>query len=472
MPLIRVALPTFAPRNLKLKFKKKRIFNPLKMNITKTQIDELNATIQLEISASDYMDKVENALKDYRRKANIPGFRKGMTPMGMIRKMYEKSAIVDEVNRVMQNSIFDFLENEKLEILGNPLPINEMPIDWDTQRDFTFHFEVGMSPKFEINLSEKDKVSYYKIVASDKMMEDYIADLRQRYGKMSPAEEAAADDTLFGEWTEPGAEDGHAHNGSIVLSRLENKDTVAKLTGLKVNDSIELNISEELKPMTLESIIGHAEHEAGAHGNVMTFTVNRIARIEPAELTQEFFDRMFGEGKIADEADFHKNIKEVIESSFVADSDRKFLNDASDYLLNKLKLSLPDDFLRRWLTTAGEKPMSAEEVEKEYSRYAEGTKWQLIQNRLAEEHHIHIHREELEQYAEGYVRAQLSQYGQMNWTQEDINSMAKRMMKEESQVRRMSDELFMEKLVSLFKDKMGVQIKEVSYEEFAALATK
>jgi trigger factor len=442
------------------------------MNITKTQIDELNATIQLEISAADYMDKVENALKDYRRKANIPGFRKGMTPMGMIRKMYEKSAIVDEVNRVMQDSIFNFLESEKLEILGNPLPINETPIDWDTQRDFSFQFEVGMSPSFEVNLSEKDKVAYYKIVAADKMVDDYIADLRQRYGKMSQAEVSGTEDTLFGEWNEPNSEHGHPHNGSIVLSRLENKATVDKLTGLKVNDSVELNISEELKPMTLESIVGHEEVEAGVHGNLFTFTVNSIAHVEPAELNQEFFDRMFGEGKIADEADFRKNIKEVIESSFVADSDRKFLNDASDYLMNKLKLSLPDTFLKKWLTTTGEKPMSAEEVEKEYSRYAEGTKWQLIQNRLAEEHHIHIHREELEQYAEGYVRAQLSQYGQMNWTPEDISSMAKRMMKEETQVRRMSDELFMEKLISLFKDKMNVEQKEVSYEDFVALATK
>lgn len=447
------------------------------MNISKIEKDQLNAQLKVEITESDYATAVENTMKQYRKTANIPGFRKGHAPMGMIRKMYGKSVLVDEVNKVLQNAVYEYLTKNDLNILGNPIPANESDINWE-DKNFEFLFDMGLSPEFEVKLNKKMKFDFYKIVADDKMVDGYVNDIASRYGKMTSPDESAEGDTLFGEFVELDdkgevRENGITNNSNLPVDKISDGRIRKKFVGVKKGDELVFNPTKALgSAKEVAELLGVDEKIAESLSSDFKMTVKNISRMEPAELNTELFDKLYGEGEVKTEEEFRAKITEEAERMFVNESDRKFLNDATEKIMEKVSIELPDEFLKRWLETAGEKPLSKEEIEKEYPNYAMGTKWQLIESKIAEENEVQITREEIETYTRDRVKAQLAQYGQMDMEDSEIDGIVQNVLNNQDEMRRVSDEIFGQKLLDLLKEKCAVKTKEVTYDEFVKLATK
>ena len=339
------------------------------MNITKEKVDDLNAVIKVQLAQGDYQEKVDKVLKDYRKKVNVPGFRKGHVPMGMIKKMVGPNAVIEEVNKILSESLHKYLTEEKLDVLGNPLPQLEEQekIDWENQKDFEFKYEIGLAPQFELELSDKFKFDYYKIKIADKDVDQQIKDLAKRYGKMTNPNVAEAEDMLFGKFEELDGkgnvkEGGITHSSVLIISAVTDKKLQKNLVGAKSGDVFDLDPKK---------ISEHERDQAEALGiDVATlkgviskfrYTVEKINRVIPAEINQELFDKIYGPGSVKSEEEFRNKIKEELSKGLNTDVDRKLKADVQEKLLDKLKLSLPDEFLKRWIVASNEKPITKEQ---------------------------------------------------------------------------------------------------------------
>jgi len=444
------------------------------MNVSKIELDKLNAQLKVEVAAEDYEQNVENVLNDYRKKATVPGFRPGKVPMGMVRKMYGKAVLVEEVNKVLQNAVYNYIVEEKLDILGNPLPTQDM-IDWDNSKDFEFIFDLGLSPEFDLKITAKDKLTKYKIVADEKMVEDYVMDLRRRYGKLTTQEESTEEDSLIANFTQILKKDEEGEpvtaTGTLMISNLKDKKSMKKFLGLKVGDAVKMNPSKVLaNPSEVASLLQIDTDAAEKLDSDFNMEVTIVQRLIPADLDQELFDKVYGEGTVGSEDELRLKVKTDLEAMFVQDTERKFLNDATEYVLKKTKIELPDAFLKCWLETQSEE-LTAERVEDEYEQYSKGTKWQLIENRIAKDNDLKIEKEEVAAKAEELITTQMAQYGQV-FEGDELQNIVQRVLSNEEEAKRISDQIFEEKLKTYFLENFKIQNKEVSYDEFIKLATK
>jgi trigger factor len=444
------------------------------MNINKIDIDKLNAQLKIQISTEDYQENVDNVLKDYRKKASVPGFRPGKVPMGMVKKMYGKAVLVEEVNKVLQNAVYSFITEEKLDILGNPVP-QDSDVDWDNPGEMEFTFDMGLSPEFDLKFTAKDKLTSYKVVADDSMVDDYLMDIRRRYGKLTTQEESTEEDSLVADFTQllkKGEEgDPIQANGTLMIPNIKDKRSAKKFIGVKSGDVVKMNPSKIFDNASeVASLLQINKEQAEQLDGDFEMEVKTVQRLIPAELDQELFDKVYGEGTVNSEDELRDKVKEDLENMFVQDSERKFLNDATQYVLDKIKIELPDVFLKRWLQTQSEE-LTEERVDLEYEQYAKGTKWQLIENRIARDHGINVERDEVKDRAKQIVAGQMAQYGQQV-EEEELNNIAERVLANEEEAKRVSDQIFEEKLKSYFKETFKIQEKEVTYDEFLKLATK
>lgn len=441
------------------------------MNVTTTNTDALNAVLSVEIKPEDYADKVEKVLKDYRKKANIPGFRPGNVPASLIKKQYGKAVLVDEVNHILQQAIYDHIQNEKLDILGNPLPVEQSDIDWDSRQEFKFDFEIGLAPNFELKVSDKVKVPYYKISADKKMVDRYVTDYAKRFGTMSYPEAVDADCIIkadFKELDKSGneVEEGIAHSATFSMESVSDKKVIKALTGLKVGDAANINVNKAFKEeFNTASLLGVEAEVLKATSGEFGLNITELSKLEAAELNQELFDKVFGEGLVNGEGEFREHIKTDAEKMFISESERKFYEDVKDTLLGKMKFDLPDEFLKKWMKGAGEKPLSQEEVEQQYPDMKDSMKWQLVENKVIKEHSIEVTQEELTSYTKELVRRQMAQYGQAPEDSE-LGGIAQRVMENKEELQRITDQLFSEKLVGFFKENLKVNEKEVNFDEF------
>ncbi|WP_149274780.1 trigger factor [Pareuzebyella sediminis] len=434
------------------------------MNITKEQIDDLNAVVKVAITKDDYQDKVESILKDYRKQANIPGFRKGHVPMGLIKKQYGKAVLVDEVNKLLQDNLNKYLTEEKLDVLGNPLPKQQDNFDWDKE-ELAFEFELGLAPDFEVPLQTKKPITHYKIVADEKMVNEQVERIQKQYGKLVSKDEISGHEEVTGTFKNETEEVDN--KATLELDKIESKQALKDLKGKKVGDTVHLNSKGLFKEdYLLSSVLGISQDKAENLDIEVDFTIEEINERQPANLDQELFDKLFGKDEVSSEKELKERIKEDSEKQFEQQSDQKLLNDITEYFIDTTKFELPTDFLTKWIQMTGETPLSEEQASEEYEKSEKGLRYQLIEGKIIKENGIEIQFDELKEFAKGFIKSQMAQYGQLNPKEEELDNIAARVLGNQDEVKRLSEQLMSQKLLNLYKEKVNLKTKEVNYEDF------
>ncbi|RUT79286.1 trigger factor [Ancylomarina longa] len=444
------------------------------MNITKTNIDDLNAVIKLQIVKEDYESRVNDVLKDHRKKANINGFRPGKVPMGVIKKMYGTPVLADEINKILSQELMKYIRENDLKIMGEPLPneTDQKEIDWEKDSEFEFAFDIALTPEYTLNLSKRDKINFYKIKVDDKMIENGVQMHARRFGSNEAVEVVEEKELLKGNYAQVDAEgklieDGIVSNDvAITLEYMADEDAKKKFIGTKKNDIIVFNPAKAFANKTdLASMLNISKEEAETLDADFQFTITEINKFVNAELNQELFDKVFGEGSVTSLEEFQNKIKEDIEKQLINDSDYKFLIDAKEKLVKKSKMELPEAFLKRWII-ATNKEMTEEQVETDFTSYVDDFKWQLIKTRLTEENDLKVSEEEIMEFAKKQALMQFQQYGMMDVPEEYLNNYAQQMMQNQDEQRKIYDRKLDDKVVGYLKETIKIEEKELSTEEF------
>ena len=433
------------------------------MNITKKDIDKLNAVLTVEVSKDDYSGKVEKVLNDYRKNANIPGFRKGHVPLGMVKKQYGKAVLVEEVNKLLQDALHKFLNEEKLDVLGNPLPKNEAEINWDAD-DYSFEFELGLAPKFDVDV-KGNEVVHYKIIADDEMLNNQVKTIRKQYGKLISKKEVEKGDEITGTFTS--TEKEIDKKTTLSTEEIAGKKQLDSLIGAKVGDTVTLKTKGMFADdHDNQKYLGVSHDDAHGLDIEVSFKIEEVNKREMAELNQELFDKLFGEAVVTSEEELKAKIKEDAEGQFAQQSDQKLLNDVVDSLIENTKFDLPKEFLQRWIAMTGEKRLSEEDAKAEYERSEKGLRYQLIEGKLRAENNLQVTFEELKDYSKNMIKAQMAQFGQTNSTEEELESIAARILSNKEEVERLSEQLNTNKLLNFFKENAKLKTKEITYDKF------
>lgn len=434
------------------------------MNITRENIDALNAVLKVDIAKEDYSDKVEKILSDYRKTANVPGFRKGHVPMGMVKKQYGKAVLVDEVNKLLQDALNKYLTEEKLDVLGQPLPKAQDGIDWDSEA-FSFEFELGLTPEFDVELKGKKAITQYNIVADDKMIDEQIERIQKQYGKLVSQDVVAEDSEITG--TFKNEERDIENTVTLTLDKFKGKTNPKKFIGAKVGDVITLKtkgLYNDDHDLMHALKVSHDD----AHGLEIevTFTITEINKRELADLDQELFDKLFGEGTVKSVTELKDKIKEDAEKQFVQQADQKLLNDITEYLIDSTKFDLPAEFLQKWIKTAGEKQLNDDEAKEEYEKSEKGMRYQLIEGKLIEANDIKITMDDIKDHAKNMIKGQMAQFGQLNPSDKELEDIAARVLSNQDEARRISEQIVSQRLLEVYKEKANLKVKEVTYEDF------
>jgi len=434
------------------------------MNITKENVDALNAVVKVEISAADYQDKVATILQDYRKKADIPGFRKGQVPMGMIKKQYGKSIMIDEVNKMLQESLNNYLVEEKLDILGNPLPKMQEDFSWDAE-DYSFEFELGLAPEFDVDLSAKKKITQYNIVADDELLDKEVENIQKKFGKIVTKDIVDNGVNIAGTFVNEEKEINK--KSTFELDTIKGKVNQKKFIGKKAGDVIELKtkglFDDDHKLM---GALGLTHDEIHDLEIPLTFTVEEINVTELADVNQELFDKVFGPDVVKSEEDLRGRIKEDAEKQFQSQADQQLLNAITEYLVENTKFELPSEFLIKWLAVAGEKPMSPEQASEEYGKSEKGLRYQLIEGKILKDNDIKLDFEELKDFTKGFVKTQMAQYGQLNPEEKELDDIVQRVLSNQDEAKRLQEQLVSQKLLTFYKGAISFKEKEVNYEKF------
>lgn len=452
------------------------------MKITQESTGELTATIKIEISPADYNEQVNKILKDYQRKANIPGFRRGKVPFGMVKKMYGSAVFADELNKLISDSLNNYITENKIEILGQPLAndASAPEFDGDEEKDLAFYFDLGLMPEINFEFSDKTAVDYYKIRIDETMVDNYVDDIRRRNGKMVNPEVSAAGDSLKGEFIELDADGnildgGHSCTNSLSTDQILDTNEKVRFAGLKVGDSIDFNPAKAIENVANLSILLDLNKEAaGLMQSNFRFTLQEISRMDTAPVDQELFDLVYPESGITTTEEFRERIRKEAVVAFEADTDKLFVNNAVKTLIKDANIMLPDAFMKRWLLDNNQGKLTPDSIENEYEKFAESMRWQLIENKIIKDNDLVVTDAEIKNFIKGYFKP--VKPGSM---EEDIDSemekrfdtIAETIMKNKEEVRKINDKLYEQKLNDLMKSTLKRLEKEISYEEFINLAS-
>ena len=446
------------------------------MNVSMQNVDKVSALLTVNIEKADYQEKVEKVLKKYRQQANIPGFRKGMVPMSLIKKQFGKSVMAEEVDKLMQEKVNEYIRENKVNMLGMPLPNEEkmQTIDFDTQENFEFVFDIALAPEFKAEINEQDTIDFYTIAVSDEMVDSQVDMYAQRAAKYEKVEDYQDRDMVKGllaELDENGntKEGGIQVEGAVMMpSYMKNDEQKAIFATAKVNDVLVFNPNAafEGNEAELSSLLKIKREEVAEMKSNFSFQVEEITRAVPAALDQALFDQVFGEGAVSSEEEFRGKIKEGIAAQFMADSNYKFLLDARAYLMNKVgKLEYPDALLKKIMLLNNE-DKGESFVEENYEKSLEELTWHLIKEQLVEAFGIKVEQEDLLAIAKENTRMQFAQYGMMSIPEEMLENYAKEMLKKKENVEGLVNRAIESKLAAALKDKATLNNKEVSMEEF------
>lgn len=448
------------------------------MNIQQEKIDNLNAVLTINIDPADYQQRVDKSIKDQAKKAKLPGFRPGMVPPAHIKKMYGKSILVDEINNLLSDTLNNYITEQNLEVLGQPLPKvdDSKQFNWDFNDQFEFNYEIGLAPEFAVDFSSADKLTQYEIKVDDETLASRIKNIRRSYGKMTNPDVSADDDVLYAQLTQLSPdgsvfEDGIINTTSIRLDQIKDEAIKASLIGLKKDDELVFDIQKAYNndAPKIAAILGIEEAEAEQVKSNFKLAVKNVNRLEESDLDQVFFDKLFGAGTVTDEAGFRAKITEELEGMMNQDAERKLQNDIYNYSLEKIQFELPDEFLKRWLKATNEK-LTDEELEGGYADFAKNLKWTLIENKIIKANQIEIKYEEVFASAKASLDAQFRMYSPQALSEEQLGQYTVQYLQNKENANKAFEEVKALKTIDYIKSVITLEKKEIAYNEFEKLA--
>lgn len=443
------------------------------MNISLQNVDKVSAVLTVKIEKADYQEKVEKALKTLRQRVNMPGFRKGMVPMGLVKKQFGTSVLVEEVDKLMQEKVSEYIRENKVDMLGAPLP-KENNVNFETDEDFEFSFDIALAPQFEVALSNEDTIDYYDIDVTDEMVDQQVKMYTQRTAKYDKVDEYQDNDMLKGllaELDENGStkEGGIQVEGAVMMpTYMKNDDQKAIFNGAKTNTVLVFNPATAFdnNEAELASLLKIKKEEVAAHTGNFSFQIEEITRMIPGDLNQELFDQVLGEGKAHNEEEFRAQIKDVIAKQFEADSDYKFLIDVRNYVVNKIgKLEFADELMKR-IMLENNKDKGEEFVAEHYDKSIEELTWHLIKEKLVAANNIKVEQSNITDMAKEATRAQFAQYGMINVPDELLDNYSKEMLKKRESVEALVNRVVESKLTAVLKGQVTLNHKAISAEDF------
>lgn len=438
------------------------------MHISRKDSDSLNSIITITIDQIDYISKVEEVLKNYRKTANIPGFRKGNVPIGMIKKQYEKPVIADEVNKLLQEKLDKFIKDEKLAILGNPLPIIDKDLDWKS-KSLEFNFEIGLSPKFEINFNTRKKVTHFKIIADDKMINDQQETIRKQYGKIVTRNEIKNEYEITGNFESK--ENNINTTSTFLVTDFKNKKNKDLLLESKPGDIVKFAVIDLfIDPKKTRSILGIAEDKVSILTGDISIEIKEVNERLLADLNQELFDKIYKSGTIKSVKEFKLKIAEGIEKQVEQQSDQKLLNDVTEFLIKNTKFNLPNEFLIKWIQNSGKETLSIDKAKEEYSKSEKGIRYQLIEGKIIVDNKLQVKIEELRGFAKEMILNQMRQYGQAIPSDKEIEEIMNRILSNKDEMKRIQEQLMSKKLLNFYKNNIPLKLKKVNFESFVSEA--
>lgn len=446
------------------------------MNITREDIGNLNAVLKVELAPADYQGKVEKTLKDYQRKANLPGFRPGKVPFGVVKKMYGSSITAEELNKTVSESLNSYILENKLELLGSPMAIVDEPLDIDivNPKDVTFKFEIGIQPEINVAVNSELAMDYLTITVSDEMVDRYLVDVQKRYSNQTDTDVSTADSRLKGTFVElengePKA-NGITNEASLLVEVIKDEALKSQFIGLTVGSTVIFNPMKAFEnAVEVGVMLAISKDQAETLESDFNFTVSEITLMENAELNEEFYAKLYPGEEIKTIEDFRERIRKDAATSFVQESDKLFMDKVVKTLIEKANLDLPDAFLKRWIVESNEGKVSAEQVEQEYTNYATSVKWQLIENKIIIDNDLKVTEEDIRNHYRAMFRFSEEMDDDMK---QRIDTILESFMKNKEEVRKINDQLHDKKLLDLFKTVITLNAKEVSYEDFIKLATE
>ncbi|RZS96564.1 trigger factor [Cecembia calidifontis] len=439
------------------------------MEITLDKHSANQASVKIKLIEADYQPKVDAKLKDYAKKANIKGFRPGKAPVSMVKRMYGTSLLVDEITNILSTSLNEYLKNQTFRILGDPLPVMEDTdkIDWNTQKEFEFQYKIGFVENVDVKLDDSIDATVYSIDIDEKEVENTINNLRSQYGKMTNPETSQENDFLYGDLK---SEDGSFEKTfSLPLSKIDSK-SLKKFIGLKKGDTVEFEIKKTIKENPA-SVIGVSEEELEKLNGKVTFTVQNINRTELAELNQEFFDKLFGEGQVDSEESLKNKVREIMAENYNKDLKVFSEEKIKEQIVAKTNLDLPEEFLKEWLLKANEGKVTAEQVEKEYPIYAKQLAWTIISNELAKKNEIQAEHEDVIEKTKEMIREQLASSGLAAQLEANMDMFVDNYLKgnEGQNYMQMLTSVQNDKVLSFVKEKAKVKEEKISVDKFQDL---
>lgn len=447
------------------------------MNISQDKIDDLNSVLTVKINPEDYKDRVEKAIKAQAKKAKLPGFRPGMVPAAHIKKMYGKNILVDEINNILNDTLNNYISENKLEVLGQPLPRidDNKEFNWDFTDQFEFIYELGLAPEFNLDFSSKDKLTYYEVKVDEETLASRITNLRKSYGKMSNPDVSAEDDVLYAELKQLSAdgsvfEEGISNTASIRLDQVSDEKIKKSLIGLKKEDVIEFDIQKAFggNADIIAKVLNISEEDAQDLKSKFELTVKNINRLEEGDLNQEFFDKLFGADVVKSEEEFREKIREELESMMVQNADQKLQADLLQFGLDKVSLKLPDEFLKRWLKATNEK-LSDEELQKGYDDFARNLRWTLIENKIIKDNKLEIKYEEVFATAKKRLDAQFRMYSPQPLSEEQLGQYTAQFLQDKENANRIFEEVKAQHVFDYLKGIVTLDVKKIEYNKFLEL---
>lgn len=439
------------------------------MEITLDKKNKTEGLIKIKLGQSDYQNQVDDKIRDYARKASLKGFRPGKVPNGVIKRMFGKSILVEEINNVLSRKLNDYIKDNKLRIIGEPLPVADQAnqIDWETQKDFEFDYQIGLVEDFNYELSQKVKIKSYPITVDQKVIDEAVQDLKKRFGKVNYPETSEVGDNLFGSLK---AEEGDFQKESVFFST----DKVAKkeqkkFTGLKKNDTATFEIEKLFDEASeLAQLLDVSLEEAKSIQGKHTLTISNISRTEPAEMGQELYDRVFGKDAVKNEEEFIQKIKETIQGNYQRETEHFLDHSIEDHFISNTKITLPEDFLKNWLKATSEGQVTDEVIATEFESYIRSVKWDLIKNKIAEDHNIKVEADDVKAKAREMIIAQFGGPGIASQLQDRLDAITDNYLSHENgqNFMRLYNQLRLERIMKVIKENITVQEKAVSLDEF------
>jgi len=450
------------------------------MNIVQEKIDSLNAILKVQLKPEDYKPQVDTAVRKYSKKVSMPGFRTGMVPINLVRKMYGKAMLAEELNRIVADSVDKYLNDNNIQILGHPMSKSEsdIDIDWDKPSDFEFAFDMGMAPEVNVILPPNHTFVTYDIQVDEKTINDEVEKIQKRYGEYITPEVSDIECSIYGKFQELDAtgntlEGGHSNQSFLLFDKITDADQRQLFMGRKIDDSIDFNPVVALKSSTeIKYLLGLKEEDPQSFNKNFRCTIERINKVVPAELNSTLFDRIYGEGAVTDEAGFREKIRAEVAEGYKYESENATKHELEDVMLKESALNLPDEFLKRWLKRTNEK-ITDEQLTSEYNQYARDLKWRLIENNIFKAQNMDVNKEEIENFTRTMIMDQYLRYGQAHMLTEDyLKEMTTKYLENQDSVQRAFENVSSRKVFEYVNQIINKDVKSVSHEEFVDIMAK